>query len=360
MTTGRDADADQGPDITGILDEIVVAFTDALRRQGSPLTARPEIVEQLIVQVASVLDDVAAQLDRPDAPQVEPTGEARLFTIEIGAQRAERGIHPVESLRAAITLFEVTLPILSRELAPADSTTATRISKLLHEAIMARVAIGSLSYVTFLMAKLQASRQEERRRIARELHDRVLHGMSLTLHRLDLHRHYAAHDQARAGANLDGAVEYLGEVVRIVQQLSAELRRSVGEEGLESALRAYLDATTPPSVQVSLGTTGDAKSLPPDTAEELYLILREAVRNSLRHAGPTRLDVTIDVDTTAVHAVVSDDGRGFDPDDPDRTGGGLPSMRERALLLRGRLTVVSKPDTGTRVEVRVPLAESGL
>ncbi|ROO59057.1 histidine kinase/DNA gyrase B/HSP90-like ATPase [Micromonospora sp. Llam0] len=360
MTTGRDADAARSPDTTGILDEIFVAFTTALRQQGNQLISRPEVVEQLAGQVASVLDDVAAQLELPDAPRVALTGEARLSSVEIGAQRAEHGIHPVESLRAAITLFEVGLPIINREFDPSDSISATRISNLFHKAIMARVAIGSMSYVTFLMAKLQESRQEERRRIARELHDRVLHGMSLTLHRLDLNRHYAEHDQARARAHLDSAVEYLGEAVRTVQQLSAELRCCVGEEGLASALRDYLKVTTPPSVRASLRITGDAKALPPDTTEELYLILREAVRNALRHAAPSQLDVTVDVAATEVRAVVSDDGRGFDPGGPDRAGGGLPSMRERTLLLRGRLAVVSEPGKGTRVEVRVPLLESGL
>ncbi|MFV2013548.1 MULTISPECIES: sensor histidine kinase [unclassified Micromonospora] len=360
MRTGRDADAARSTDTTGILDEVLSAFTRALRQQGNQLISRPEVAEQLADQVASVLDDVAAQLRLPDTFRITLTGEARLPSVEIGAQRAEHGIHPVESLRAAITLFEVGLPIISREFAPTDSISATRISKLFHEAIMARVAVGSLSYVTFLMTKLQESRQEERRRIARELHDRVLHGMSLTLHRLDLNRHYAEHDQARARANLDSAVEYLGEAVRTVQQLSAELRRCVGEEGLASALREYLKVTTPPSVRVSLRITGDAKALPPDTTEELYLILREAVRNALRHAAPRRLDVTVNAAATEVRAVVSDDGRGFDSSGPYRAGGGLPSMRERALLLRGRLSVVSEPGRGTRVEVRVPLMKSGL
>ncbi|WP_189021528.1 sensor histidine kinase [Micromonospora yangpuensis] len=340
--------------------EIVAAFQDSLRRQGNELVTGPEVVAQLAIQVQSVLDDIEARLSGADATSVELVGESRLFNVDIGADRARRGIHPVQSLRAATTLFEVMLRILTRDLPPTDSAAALRLSRALHEAIMARVALASLSYVGFLMEKLQASRQEERTRIARELHDRVLHEMGLTLHRLDLHRHYADRDPAQARAKVDAAIESLDEALRTVRTLSAELRRSVGEYGLERTLRAYLEANAPTSVQFSVTTTGDVKALPPDVSEELYLIMREAARNALRHADPGRLELSIDVGDDAVAAAVVDDGAGFDTGDPDRARGGLPSMYERALLLHGVLTLTSAPGSGTRVEVRIPFSEAGL
>nr|MDT0657620.1 histidine kinase [Micromonospora sp. DSM 115978] len=315
---------------------------------------------QLAAQVQSVLDDVAATVAMADTSAMEPVGEHRLFNIEIGADRAQRGIHPVESLRAATTLFGVMLPVLTRELAPLDGAATMRISRVLHEAIMARVALASLSYVAFLMETLQASRQEERSRIVRELHDRVLHGMGLALQHLDLHRYYTRQDPAPARARLDCAVESLQDAVRTVQQLSAELRRSVGKDGLERALRSYLEANVPPAVGVTISTAGDAKTLPTDVTEELYLILREAIRNALRHAEASHLQLQLDVDERRVLAAVVDDGCGFDTSDPSLAGGGLLSMRERALLLRGRLNLFSSPGAGTRVEVRVRLSENGL
>jgi signal transduction histidine kinase len=145
-----------------------------------------------------------------------------------------------------------------------------------------------------------------------------------------------------------------------VRNLSAELRRSVGEHGLERTLDAYLAANVPTSVQYTVTTTGDVKVLPPDVLEELYLIMREAVRNALRHADPTRLDLSIDVGESAVTAAVVDDGCGFDSGDPERAQGGLPSMYERALLLHGDMQLTSAPGQGTRVEVRIPFSEAGL
>lgn len=360
MTARHTGDANPSPGLSQVRDEIVGSFTDSLRRQGSELVARPEVAAQLAVQVQSVLDDVTATIARAEPSAMEPAGEFRLFNIEIGADRAQRGIHPIESLRAATTLFEVMLPVLTRELAPPDGAAAMRISRVLHEAIMARVALASLSYVSFLMETLQASRQEERSRIARELHDRVLHGMGLTLQRLDLHRHYIKQDSAQARAKLDGAIESLQDAVRTVQQLSAELRRSVGKDGLERALRSYLEANAPPTVRVTISATGDAKTLPADITEELYLILREAIRNALRHADPSHLQIQLDVGERSVLAAVVDDGCGFNTSDPTLAGGGLPSMHERTLLLRGRLSLSSTPGNGTRVEVRIRLSETGL
>ncbi|TDB76214.1 sensor histidine kinase [Micromonospora sp. KC723] len=340
--------------------EIVDAFQESLRRQGSDLVNGPDVLAQLAVQVQAVLDDITARVSVSEAPPMELVGEARLFNVNIGADRARRGIHPVQSLRAATTLFEVMLPVITRDLPSTDSAGALRLSRALHEAIMARVALASLSYVAFLMEKLQASRQEERTRIARELHDRVLHEMGLTLHQLDLHRHYVDRDPAQARSKIDRAIESLDEALRTVRHLSAELRRSVGEYGLERTLRAYLEANAPASVQYSITTTGDLKVLPPDVLEELYLIMREATRNALRHADPTRLELSVDVGDNAVAATVVDDGCGFDTSDPDRARGGLPSMYERALLLHGVLELTSTPGRGTRVEVRIPFSEAAL
>ncbi|MFI6161560.1 sensor histidine kinase [Micromonospora sp. PTRAS2] len=347
-------------ELSSMAREIVEAFQRSLRQQESDLANGPDVLAQLAAQVQAVLSDVAARVSMTDAPPMDLVGEARLFAVDIGADRARRGIHPVQSLRAATTLFEVMLPIITRGLPATDSAGALRLSRALHEAIMARVALASLSYVGFLMEKLQASRQEERTRIARELHDRVLHEMGLTLHRLDLHRHYADRDPEQARAKIDSAIESLDEAVRTVRGLSAELRRSVGEYGLERTLRGYLEANVPPPMQFSLVTNGDLKVLPPDVLEELYLILREAARNALRHAAPSRVDIAVDVGDNAVAATVVDDGCGFDTTDPDRARGGLPSMFERAQLLHGQVELISAPGQGTRVEVRIPFAEAGL
>lgn len=334
--------------------EIFAAFRAALQRQGSELLRRPEVEADLIAQVRSVVSDVL-QAHPQTRPRESLDADAFRASMEIGASRAVYGIHPTESLHATLVLFHTTLPVLVRELAPADPTAAVRISQLLHESMMSRVAVASLSYVSFLMEKLHASRQEERQRIARDLHDRILHGVALSLQSIDLHRHYAGSDPQRSALKLDNAVSTLQDAVHTMQQLAAELRRSVGDRGLEPMLRSYMQAHVDPHVRWSLTADGDVGELPTDVAEELYLILREAVRNALRHAHPGELRVEINVDGTRVEASVTDDGTGFQVDAP-RTTGGISSMQERALLCHGELELDSGPGRGTRVRVRVPLS----
>jgi signal transduction histidine kinase len=332
--------------------EIVAAFLATLRGVDSPLLA-PELEAGLVAQVNAIVDDVVARL----SPSALVDDSSQLLALEIGTSRAHRGIHPAESLRAATALFEIMLPVLVRRHADGDAMATMRISRILHESIMERVGMASLSYVTLLLDKLQASRREERVRIARELHDRVLHSMGLTLQQLDLFRHLARTGEPPL-AKIDAAIDRLGEAVRSVQQLTAEMRRSVGNGGLEAALGSYVRENVPEDVRVGLTFQGEAKSLPADIAEELYLILREAVRNAVRHAHPAAVTVHIDVDTAAVRAMVRDDGTGFDATDDARLGGGVPSMRERALLLNGRLDLASSPDGGTTVTVVVPLPDA--
>ncbi|MFY1690217.1 sensor histidine kinase [Plantactinospora sp. WMMB782] len=360
----RQPDDESHGDTAVLAGQIFDTFRERLEAENSVLMQSPDTVRQLRRQVASIVTEVLGRSDppaTPDSPEEvaddlgEPVAETPL-AVQIGASRALRGVHPVESLRAASALFDAALPVLVGPGGRPDGTDPLVLSAALHRAVMDRVALASLAYVSFLMEKLQASRQEECRRIARELHDRVGHGMGLALQHLDLHRLYAAQDPDRAEVKLAAAVASLGEALRTVQQLSAELRRSVGADGIERALRAYLRANVPATVQATFQVTGDAKLLPSDVSEELYLILREAVRNALRHAAPTRITIDLEVTDLLVRATVVDDGRGFEPGNVAFSqGGGLPSMGERADLLRGQLDLHSRLGQGTRIGVQVPL-----
>jgi signal transduction histidine kinase len=195
--------------------------------------------------------------------------------------------------------------------------------------------------------------QDERRRIARELHDRVCHELALALQHLDLHQHLIGREPERAQAKLAAAVAALIGSLRAIQHLAAELRNPVGADGIEPALRDYLAANVPGTIRAHLTVTGDAAALPAQVSEQLYLIVREAARNAMRHADPTELHLSVRVTRTAVIATVVDNGRGLAP--ALHHGGGLSSMAERAELLRGTLELASEPRRGTSVRLRVPL-----
>jgi signal transduction histidine kinase len=98
---------------------------------------------------------------------------------------------------------------------------------------------------------------------------------------------------------------------------------------------------------------GELSRVPAEVSDELYMVLREAVRNALLHAGARSLRVRLASDGLELRAEVVDDGIGFDP--KTGAGVGVASMGERVQLLGGRLTVTSAPGLGTGVQARLPL-----
>jgi signal transduction histidine kinase len=348
-------------DAQALLDEVLSAFRQRLADIDSVLLKEPDTAQELSGQVRSILGDVLGVLGQEEdpAPPVTPAGQDRLLSVEVGTSRARGGVHPAESLRAAGELFDVALPIIVRGYG-LGGMDMLALGQRLHQAIMARVALASVPYVEFLLTKLHASREEERHRISRELHDRVGHGMALALQHFDMYRYFSETDGARAEHEFQAGITSLNEVLRTVQHVSTELRRSVGKDGIKAAIESYLSDNLPDGVRASLEVTGDVKALSPPICEELYLIMREACRNSLRHAHSSELRLTLEVTELAVTASVSDNGRGFSVATPGtRISGGLPSMTERAELLNGRLTVESTIGAGTTVTVWVPLSGGG-
>lgn len=333
--------------------EVVDAFSARLREDRSPLIDFSDVREQLARQVDTVLTDVEAAVTSCPEAELPP------LATEIGVNRAVHAIHPVESVKAATALFDVALPVVADELRRHGATDADLIkaSKALHRSIMSRIAQGSVAYASYLLKKVTSSHEDERHRIARELHDRVAHSVGNALQHLQLHDAYLANDPARAKAKLKMGQDVLHDAFDVIRHLATELRASaVMAGGLQVALSDYLDAHAPFGVVHNVVVDGDALSLPAEVVEELYLVLREAARNALLHAAPQSVDIEITVGENLVRARVRDDGRGFDLDEAtSSTGGmGLDSMRERVELLGGTFAAASSIGVGTTVMVTLP------
>lgn len=115
----------------------------------------------------------------------------------------------------------------------------------------------------------------------------------------------------------------------------------------------------PDDVNVVLSTSGAESRLSDHQRGQLYLILREAVRNAVRHSGCRRLMVGLDITSEDVSGYVEDDGCGFEGNGEATGGLGLRSISERAALLQGTVKVYSSPEGGAGVRVRLPLRRSG-
>ncbi|MFI6479817.1 histidine kinase [Nonomuraea sp. NPDC050663] len=192
--------------------------------------------------------------------------------------------------------------------------------------------------------RIRVTREQERRRLARELHDGLGPALTGVVMMLDAARH------APAPGLLERAQEELRGAVVSVRSLVAGLRPPVLDDlGLEGALREAADV---PGLEVDL-EVADAGDLPPQVELAAYRIVLEALTNVRRHAGATRAVVRLSRQDGVLRVRVDDDGAGVSPS--AAPGIGLTSMRERATEVGGAWTVQPRPGGGTSVEALLPL-----
>jgi len=206
----------------------------------------------------------------------------------------------------------------------------------------------------------QAAVMEERQRLARDLHDSVTQSLYSTTLLAETGRQAAL---ARDLGTAENCLERLGGVtqqaLKEMRLLVYELRPPVLEkEGLLGALQQRLDAVEARAgIEARLLVEGEIK-LSISQEEALYRIALEALNNALKHAEATIVRMRIEADDDMMWLEITDNGRGFDPNASDDTGGmGLITMQERAEQIGGFLIILSAPGQGTRVEITL---ENGL
>ncbi|MDR7255374.1 signal transduction histidine kinase [Nocardioides sp. BE266] len=208
--------------------------------------------------------------------------------------------------------------------------------------------------------RLVAAREEERRRLRRDLHDGLGPSLATLAMRLEAATDLIHEDPGQAAdlvARLsDQAREDIGEVRRLVEGLRPP---ALDQLGLVSALRhratEHSDGTGPVRVPWTVEAADDLEPLPAAAEVAAYRIVVEAVNNVQRHSGADRCTVVLTRGDGELHLAVTDDGSGLAPD--RRAGVGLSSMRERAEELGGSFEVLPRPGGGTVVRVRLPLGE---
>ncbi len=204
--------------------------------------------------------------------------------------------------------------------------------------------------------------EEERKRIARELHDDTAQSLAAMMVGLEvLSRTSDPEARARIHAELHASLEGLVEGVR---RIARGLRPPALEDvGVEAAIRGQVRSSferTGIEVALHLDPVGDR--LDPEAQLVVYRVVQEALSNVLRHSGARRAEVRLEVEGEGEHAhvvaTVTDDGEGFDAEGKFLAGAGLGlvGMDERAKIVGGRLTLASAPGDGCLVRLRIPLA----
>ena len=205
---------------------------------------------------------------------------------------------------------------------------------------------------------------EERRRIARDLHDSVSQALFSTVLHTRTAQKALVYERASASGRVAESLNAIAELTKSVQSemraLIFELRRDPVHDGLVAALARHasgLDAVGVPVIEVR----GPAPrlALSDGVETQLYGIGREALANVVKHAGATAALVQVEAREGHVVVEIRDNGQGFDPAAKHPGHFGLESMRSRATEIGGRLTIASTLGLGTVVRVRVPTETDG-
>jgi signal transduction histidine kinase len=217
-----------------------------------------------------------------------------------------------------------------------------------------------------LLEKVMAAQEEERRRIARDLHDEFAQTLTaLTIHLQSAMKNLpdgmaVLHQQFKETQNLTA------QTLKEVTQWILELRPTVLDDlGLVPAIRWYAENRLDPlKIRVSVEAIGLKQRLPAGIETVLFRIVQEAVNNIAKHAHAHAVHIRLEVCDDKIRATIEDDGIGFDAEDAlalndGMRGLGLLGMRERAGLVRGTLAIDSQIGHGTRLQVEVPWTKPG-
>lgn len=207
-----------------------------------------------------------------------------------------------------------------------------------------------------LLQRLVTVQEQERARIARELHDQM--GQDVTGLLLGLKGLEGTLSTQAAAEQLQWLQSLAGQIGRNLHRKAWELRpTSLDDMGLLRALEAYTgDWSERYGIQVDLHAGGVGLGrFAPEVETAIYRVVQEAMTNILKHAGATTVSLVLEAYANGLQVIIEDDGKGFDVDAMTSAGRlGLAGMRERLALVGGTMTIDSAVGTGTALFFRIP------
>jgi two-component system, NarL family, sensor histidine kinase UhpB len=271
-----------------------------------------------------------------------------VLALTVALVRERRRLRPLEDLVEAMEKVDLSSP---SPLLPASIDGVGETEEV------ARIELAFLR----MMRRLEAERrragsaalhaqEEERARVARDLHDEVNQSLTGLLLRLEVARESAPPElegelaETKALAN-----QAMTELLSLARQLRPT---ALDDLGLVAAVEGQIEQLRRGEIDARLDATGDFSDLGDDAQLVVYRVAQEALSNAARHSGANRVEVRLRHSEAGVLLEVSDDGRGFAFDESQR-GLGIGGMRERALLIGAELTIESRPDKGTTVRLKI-------
>ena len=319
------------------------------------------LVANLLLMVAAVVAASVAgnpSLDLGSRPQLALVlGLAVALTILVNVVMLQRRFRPLERLVDEMERADLSRPGANLRRAVDGRGDPEEVARL--QLAFRRMLERLEAERRRTSSAALAAQEEERARVARDLHDEVNQSLTALLLRLEAARVKApvelAHELAETKALANQAME---ELLMLARQLRPT---ALDDLGLKAALAGHVkELGRQGKIKTSFEAHGDFSVLPSDVQLVVYRVAQEALSNAARHSGAETVRIRLLREQSRsgagdrVELTVGDDGSGFTFDQAAR-GLGIAGMRERALLVGGDVQVESRPSVGTRVSLRVPL-----
>lgn len=330
--------------VRGVEGRLHDLLADAREAQARTLTRLRE-VEQALGEIEGRIDAVAGGTEGGAAAQ-----SGRDFEVAVLREKQEA----LKAQRAAIGERLSQLHLRARKLSSVIGQTQMSADYLAGGFGDADEDLLSLTQVWALEAQ-----EEERRRLAREIHDGPAQVLANATFQLEYLQRLVERDPTRLAGEIERLKADLREGLAEVRYFIFDLRPgSLAELGLVATLQRYAEHfQTRSSIQVALDLDYEHVRLSPTKEVAVFRIVQEALQNARKHSQATGVRVAVRGTSDGTLVRIEDNGVGFDPGARAEAGGrhfGLTSMQERARLIRAELNIESEPSRGTRIELRVP------
>jgi two-component system sensor histidine kinase UhpB len=342
------------------------AATPKTRSQGNwlalPVLFKVLIANSLVILVGATLGTyLATRIHQPNGAEIligfVTTGW--LISVLINFVLLKIAFHPLTQLRETMKRIqggntELRAPLTGQD--PEADQLARAFNTMLET-----LAESSRTRATQILT----AQEQERKRIARELHDETSQVLTSLLISLKVLEESINSDEARL--RIEDTRSLVHQTLRAIRNLSIDLRPSALDDlGLLPALRWYIkEYQQKCKIDVEFVANSFKERLPSELETALYRIVQEALTNTAKYANATKARVSVVEEQDQVSATISDNGKGFDAHTLlklpwQERGLGLAGMHERATLLGGSLLINTEPGRGTTIQVTIPLTRQSL
>lgn len=283
--------------------------------------------------------------------------DARKIQIDVAVTREQE-----QNLRRQRDELETRLRNLGGTVSKAEqlvSQVGVVLDFLGNQMNVAFAQLANLQNMHALGAQIIRSQEEERRRLARDIHDGPAQAIANIVFRAEVCERLIDSDSERAKSELKALREHIRNTLTEIRKIIFDLRpMAIDDLGLVPTIRGILDIFREQyGLSTEIAVRGREQRLESHVEIGIFRIVQEALNNVVKHAQASGIRVRVEFIPNGVTVVVDDDGIGFDAEGREIPAGhyGIMGMRERIQLLEGKLSIVSSPHRGTKVMISVPL-----